>query len=120
MDTILQNAGAIISLALGFVAIFWPTKTEEFTSIKGQGKEGNSEIRATYGGFFFGIALFALITQNIIVFIVLGIGWLSASFVRLASFCFGFYTNKNLMGVAFEGLIGLLCISSIILAFLEN
>lgn len=113
MDTILHNAGAFISLCLGFIAIFWPSKTEEFTSIKSVGKEGNSEVRATYGGFFFGIASFALITQNPFVFLVLGIGWLSAALVRLLTCCFGFYTNKNLMGVVFEGAIGLLCTSSI-------
>jgi len=113
MDTILQNAGVFISLCLGFVAIFWPSKTEEFTSIKGVGKEGNSEVRATYGGFFFGIALFALFSQNSFVFLVLGIGWLSAALVRLLTFCFGFYTNKNLMGVVFEGVVGLLCASSV-------
>ncbi|MDG2090139.1 MAG: hypothetical protein P8J61_03380 [Gammaproteobacteria bacterium] len=114
METISQSAGALISLILGFIAIFWPEKTETFTSVQGIGKEGNSEIRATYGGFFFGIALFALLSQNTTVFLVLGIGWLSAALVRLASFCFGFYTNKNLMGVVFEGLIGLLCLSSFI------
>ncbi len=112
---ILQNIGAIISLVLGFIAIFWPAKTETFVSIKSADKEGNSEIRATYGGFFLGIALFALISQNPTVFSVLGIGWLSASLVRLLSCCFGFYTNKNLMGVIFEGLIGGLCTTSFFL-----
>lgn len=113
MGIMLQNIGAIISLVLGLIAIFWPSKTEEFTSIKGVGKEGNSEVRATYGGFFFGIALFALLTQNPTVFLVLGIGWVSAALIRLLTLCFGFYTAKNLGGVFFEGIIGLLCISSL-------
>ena len=112
METLLPNVGASISLLLGFIAIFWPAKTETFVSIKSLGKEGNSEIRATYGGFFLGISLFALSSQDSIVFIVLGIGWLSAALIRLFSLCFGFYTSKNLMGVIFEGLIGGLCISS--------
>jgi hypothetical protein len=112
---ILQNIGATISLFLGFIAIFWPAKTESFVSIKSVDKQGNSEIRATYGGFFLGIALFALISQNPTVFTVLGVGWLSASLVRLISCCFGFYTNKNLMGVIFEGLIGGLCTTSFFL-----
>ena len=113
MESILQNIGAVITLLLGFIAIFWPAKTEEFTSVRGQGKEGNSEIRATYGGFFFGIAVFALTTQNSIVFLVLGIGWLSAALARLLSFCFGFFTQKNLMGVVFETVIGGLCGASL-------
>ena len=113
MEIILQNAGAFISFCLGFVAILWPLKTEEFTSIKGICKEGNSEVRATYGSFFVGIALFALLTQNPTVFLVLGIGWISTAFIRLLTLCFGFYTAKNLGGVFFEGIIGLLCISSL-------
>lgn len=113
MGIMLQNIGAIISLVLGLIAIFWPSKTEEFTSIKSVGKEGNSEVRATFGGFFVGIATFALLTQNPTVFIVLGIGWLSAALVRLITLFFGFYTSKNLMGVIFEGIIGTLCISSL-------
>jgi hypothetical protein len=52
-------------------------------------------------------------TQNPTVFLVLGVGWLSASLVRLISLFFGFYTNKNLMGVIFEGVIGALCAASI-------
>jgi hypothetical protein len=115
MAILLSNIGAIISFVLGFIAIFWPAKTETFVSIKSLGKEGNSEIRATYGGFFLGISLFALSSQDSIVFIVLGIGWLSAALIRLFSLCFGFYTSKNLMGVIFEGLIGGLCISSLLI-----
>lgn len=114
MVFILQNIGAAISFGLGFIAIFWPTKTETFVSIQSLGKEGNSEVRATYGGFFLGIALFTLISQNATAFLVLGIGWLSASLIRLLTLCFGFYTYKNLIGVIFEAIIGGLCITSII------
>jgi len=52
---ILPNIGATLSLILGFFAIFWPSKIETIVSIKGVGKEGKSEVRATYGGFFVGI-----------------------------------------------------------------
>jgi hypothetical protein len=52
MAILLQNIGAIISFVLGFLAIFWPSRTETFVSIKSLGKEVNSEVRATYGGFF--------------------------------------------------------------------
>lgn len=115
MDVAFQNIGALISFILGFIAIFWPAKTESFTAIKGQGKEGNSEIRATYGGFFLGIAVFAIATQAPLAFQTLGIGWLSAALVRLLTLCFGFYTKKNLGGVVFEGLIALLCLSSLLI-----
>jgi hypothetical protein len=112
MEVILQNIGAAISFILGFIAIFWPAKTESFTSVLSQGKEGNSEIRATYGGFFLAIALFAITTQTPVAFQTLGIGWLGGALVRLLTLFFGYYTKKNLGGVVFEGVIGLLCISS--------
>jgi hypothetical protein len=44
MAILLSNIGAIISFVLGFIAIFWPAKTETLLSIKSLGKEGNSEI----------------------------------------------------------------------------
>jgi hypothetical protein len=113
MDVVLQNIGAVISFILGFIAIFWPAKTESFTSVRGQGKEGNSEVRATYDGFFLAISLFAISTQMPVAFQTLGIGWLGAALIRLFTLCFGYYTRKNLGGVVFEGLIGLLCISSL-------
>jgi len=71
MQSVWSNLGAGISFMLGSLAIIWPTKIESFLSIKGIGKEGVSEIRATYGGFFVGIALYALITQTPAVFIAL-------------------------------------------------
>jgi hypothetical protein len=108
----LQSIGAIISMLLGIVALFYPSKTEQFVSIKSVGKEGLSEIRATYGGFFFGISVFALVAQNSLVFMALGIGWISAAIVRLVTIILGSYTSKNLAGVLFEAVIGLMCLSS--------
>lgn len=111
MLIILSNIGVSISFILGLLAIISPNKIETFVSIRGIGKEGNSEIRATYGGFFMGISLYAIITQMPVAFAIIGFGWLSASIVRLATLFFGFYSPKNVGGVIVEGVIGLLCIS---------
>ncbi len=112
MMLVLQYIGAIISLLLGLLALLFPNKVELFVSVKSIGKEGRSEIRATYGGFFFGISLFAILSQNQMVYITLGVGWLSAALIRLITLFFGNYTANNLTGVFFEALIGLLCVSS--------
>jgi len=95
--------------------LFSGRQNRKLTSTHGQGKEGNSEVRATYGGFFLAIALFAIATQMPVMFQTLGIGWLGGALVRVLTFCFGYYTKKNLGGVVYEGLIGLLCISSLII-----
>lgn len=112
MIVFLQNSAAGISLLLGLIAILFPNKIEAFVSVKSIGKEGQSEIRATYGGFFFGISLFALLSQNSFVFMALGVGWISAAIVRLITLILGSYTSKNLQAVLFEAVIGLLCLSS--------
>jgi hypothetical protein len=79
--------------------------------LKSIGKEGVSEIRATYGGFFVGISLFVIATQNSQAFVLLGCGWFCAAVVRLVTLFFGFATPKNIGGVIFEIVIGSLCIS---------
>ena len=111
MLTITSNIGATISLILGIMAIIWPSQIAAFVSVKSIGKEGMSEIRATYGGFFVGISLFGIATQNSQAFVLLGCGWLCAAIVRLVTLFFGFATPKNIGGVIFEMVIGSLCIS---------
>ncbi len=111
MLTITSNIGATISLILGIMAIVWPSRIAAFVSVKGIGKEGISEIRATYGGFFVGISLFGIATQSPQAVVLLGCGWLGAAIVRLITLFYGFATPKNIGGVVFEAVIGLLCIS---------
>ena len=113
MQSIIPNIGAVISLILGLMSIIWPSKIEAFVSIKSVGREGVSEIRATYGGFFSGISLYAMITQTPVAFMALGCGWLCAAIVRFVTLLFGFATPKNMGGVIFEGVIGVLCISGL-------
>ena len=99
---------------LVLLAIVSPATIEKFVSVKALAKLGVSEIRATYGGFFLGISIFALLSQDILVFVALGIAWLSASLVRLVTIIFGSVTRKNVAGVIFESFIGLLCLSVLI------
>ncbi len=111
MLTLTSNIGAAISLILGIVAIIWPSRIAAFVCVKSIGKEGMSEIRATYGGFFVGISLFVIATQNSQAFVLLGCGWICAAVVRFVTLFFGFATPKNIGGVIFEIVIGSLCIS---------
>lgn len=107
----LANLGVIISLLLGLLAVFRADLIQSFVSIRAVGKEGLSEIKATYGGFFIGISLYALITQSSMVFTVIGIGWLSAALIRFLSMLSQGYSMRNLGGVIFETVVGLLCLS---------
>lgn len=106
---LLSNVGVALTLLLGLLAIGKPQVVARFVSIKAVGFEGLSEIRATYGGFFAGIAILAIITQSTAVFLTVGIGWLGAAMARLASLYKGTITPKNIGGVIFESAIGTCC-----------
>jgi hypothetical protein len=111
---LLSNVGVLICLALGLIALFRPQLIQSFVSVQAIGKEGQSEIKATYGGFFIGISLYAIATQSNDVFIVIGVGWVTASFIRFMSLFNDSFTKKNIGGVIFESLVGLLCLSNLI------
>ncbi len=118
MQGILAHTGAIISLMLGLMAVLSPTTVEKMVSIKAIGKNGTSEIRATYGGFFMGIASYAIFSQAPDAFVALGLGWIFAAVLRLLSLFQGYFTTKNLAGVAFEAAIGMLCLAKPLYAVL--
>ena len=110
-DMLWANLGVSISLLLGLLAVFRADLTQSLVSIRAVGREGLSEIKATYGGFFIGISLYALTAQSSTVFTVIGTGWLSAALVRFLSILSQGYSLKNLGGVIFEAVVGLLCLS---------
>src|SRR5258706_1278004 len=47
---------------------------------------GISEFRIAHGGFFLGLALFALYVNNPLVFQALGWAWISAAVIRIAAY----------------------------------
>jgi hypothetical protein len=109
---IFSNIGVTLTLILGSVAIISPDRIQSFVNIRAIGKEGVSEVRATYGGLFSGIAIYALLAQSQDVFLTIGIGWLAASLVRFTTLFFGSVSSKNIGGVVFEGAIGICCSAS--------
>ena len=80
-----------------------------FTSL-----EGKSEVRSTYGGFFVGISVYAFYTQSAESFLTIGFGWLLAAFVRAITLMSGSFSLRNLGGVVFETLVGVLCLWSLV------
>jgi hypothetical protein len=111
---ILSNIGISICFILGLVAIIKPEYTKQFVGIYASSKEGESEIKATYGDFFVGISVYAFVTQSSDVFTVIAIGWLTAALIRLSTFFKGSYSHKNFGGVIFETVVGMLCLSKLI------
>jgi hypothetical protein len=103
-----NTVGSLITLALGLFGLFWPLAAAAFVSLEPEGERGISEIRATYGGIFLAIGLFATIAQSSDVFRVLAIGWIGASAARSFSYVHdNSRSGANLMAIIMEGAIGL-------------
>lgn len=112
---VLSNVGVSVCFLLGLIAVFKPQYTKSFVGINASSPEGESEIRATYGGFFIGLSICAFVLQSSEVFSVIGFAWMAAAFIRLLTIFMGSYSAKNVGGVVFEAIVGTLCLSAMII-----
>jgi hypothetical protein len=112
MSVALSNLGAVITLGLGVLGLFVPTRAASFANVQPVGLIGTSEIRATYGGLFVALGVACLLTQAPGVFLAAGLAWVGAAVGRLFSvFIDSSRSGKNLGGIVFELAIGLLLLS---------
>lgn len=106
-----NTLGGLITLGLGVMGLFWPMKVAGMVSIQPDGLRGLSEIRATYGGVFFAIGLFAVMWQDPNVFRALGFAWFGAAAGRMFSIVRDESgSGPNYGAVAMEALVGLLLV----------
>jgi hypothetical protein len=104
----INTLGALVTILLGVFGLVMPASAASFAGVIPDGERGISEIRATYGGLFLAMGLFAAIWQSPDVFRVLGIGWIGAALARAFSVVHdNSRSGTNIGGIAFEGLIGL-------------
>lgn len=107
----LNHTGAAITVLLGLLGLFLPSKAAAFVSLSTDGPIGRSEIRATYGGFFLLLGLGCLFLHTPPAFLIAGLAWLGAAGGRLFSILIDrAASSKNFGGVVFEAGIGLLLI----------
>jgi len=103
--------GALITIGLGVMALVRPLAAAAFVDMRPVGAMGLSELRATYGGLFAGLGIFALTAQRDLSFQMLGVAWIGAAAGRLLSLVVDANRQpKNLGGIAFEGGIAALCL----------
>jgi len=106
------NLGAVATLGLGLLGLFAPAKAAALTSLSPLGRDGRSEIRATYGGLFAGMGALCLVTQVELIFLTVGAAWIGAAVGRAWSVVTDQnLSRKNLGGLALESLIGLLLLA---------
>ncbi len=109
---IAANIGAAVTLALGLLGLLAPGKAAKVTNLQPLGKTGTSEIRATYGGFFAALGALCLVSQAPPIWLATGLAWLGAAAGRALSVAVDRNRDpKNLVGIAFEAIIGLLLLS---------
>jgi hypothetical protein len=112
MHEFFANAGATVTVALGLMGLFTPTRAAAFVNVEPIGLVGKSEIRATYGGLFVGLGLVCLVTQLGGAFLAAGFAWVGAAAGRLFSVAVdGSRSPMNLGGIVFELAIGGLLLS---------
>ncbi|OGB25313.1 MAG: hypothetical protein A3I66_04465 [Burkholderiales bacterium RIFCSPLOWO2_02_FULL_57_36] len=103
----LNQAGALVMIALGGMGLFFPETAARFVSVAPVGKLGKSELRATYGGFFLALGLGCIVLGSPEVYRVIGIAWLGAAIGRTISIAVDRSVSyKNFGGVFFEAAIG--------------
>jgi len=104
----INTLGALVTAGLGIFGLFLPASAASFASIIPDGERGISEVRATYGGLFLAMGLFAVIAQSPDVFRVVGVAWLGAAGARAFSVVRdNSRSGANFGGIVMEGLIGL-------------
>lgn len=107
-----SNAGALITLGLGLLALLCPRVIAKFVSVEPIGLTGVSEVRATYGGFFVALGGLCLYFQSSTVFLVAGVAWFGAALGRCLSVLMDrSYASKNLAAILFESGIGTLLLA---------
>lgn len=104
--------GATITAAMGMMGLVSPTTASKVTGLSPSGKLGLSEIRATYGGLFLAMGLWALISRDQDVFITVGLAWGGAAAGRIVSVVLDrSFLPKNLGGIVFEAAIAWLLLT---------
>jgi hypothetical protein len=79
----LNLLGAAITLLLGLWSIWRPEPTAKAIGFSLHGRRGRAEFRIGFGGFFLGLAGYALYLRNDSVFMAMGAMWLGAAVIRV-------------------------------------
>lgn len=109
MEQLSHNFGALFTLIFGIISFLYPLKISKLVSLTPHKQYGIAEIRATYGGWIFGLAAYSIYAQNSEVFTCLGIGYLALVVVRLISIKIdNTYSSKTMKFILTEIIIGLL------------
>lgn len=106
--SMLNLAGAAITLAFGLWSLMQPEQVAKSVRFSLNGPRGRAEFRIGFGGFFIGLAGYALYLRNDLVFDAMGAMWLAAAASRLLAWLVDRPTfNANYLAIlVFEAAMG--------------
>jgi hypothetical protein len=108
----LKIVGATITAGMGALGLIKPQVAAKLVGVSPSGKLGLAEIRATYGGFFLALGLYAIWSRSGLVFVALGLAWAGAMAGRIVSIVLdGSFSLKNVAAVAFEAAVAWLLLT---------
>lgn len=112
MTHILDLIGTLALLLYGFIALFFPRRSAPFIALTLDSPRGVAEFRVIHGGFL-GMSVFALIVNDPLVYMLLGIGWLGAAAARLLAIPLDNppLNATYVVSVVFEAAFGLMMIA---------
>lgn len=108
---LLSTIGAGASLALGLLGLVNPHAALRLVGLQLVPGLAHSisEVRATYGGIFVGMSLYALLSQEPHAFLAVAAAWIMAGVARILSALFeNAITPANIGGIVVELAIGTL------------
>jgi hypothetical protein len=86
LNQLLHLIGTLALLGYAIASLFWPHRVAKLIEQTISTPRGVAEFRIANGGFFAGMSLFALFTNQAPVYTALGLGWLGAAMARTLSF----------------------------------
>jgi Domain of unknown function (DUF4345) len=106
---ILNIIGALITISMGCLGLFFPSKASELTGLTATTPAGAAEFRGTLGVTFIFLGLVPLLTLNPYAYLTVGVCWLGAAIGRVISIVVDNGNQpKNWGGVGFESVIATL------------
>ncbi|HEY2776206.1 MAG TPA: DUF4345 family protein [Candidatus Binatia bacterium] len=103
-----NTLGSLVTAGLGVYGLFWPLGAAKLVGISPVDEKGVSEIRATYGGLFLALGIFATIAQTHDIFRCVAIGWIGAGAARAFSYVRdNSRSGANLGAIVVELIVGM-------------
>jgi len=109
---IIKIIAAVASILFGVVALLMPKRTADAAFLKADTKEGEAEIRASWGGLFIGLGIAVLYLNTDDAYFVFGIAYAITALVRSGTWI----RDRSLVNRTSAMIMGFEVISAIIFA----